>query len=96
MELSGNVAKSELVMILLENKFDPNTNIARLPYIPGTDKRFEIFADKIQKSNQMVDVVEVRDVAPVNPNRNEENEAKNRKPLRFGSRTDVTTAGNWE
>ena len=44
----------------------------------------------------MVDVVEVRDVAPVNPNRNEENEAKNRKPLRFGSRTDVTTAGNWE
>lgn len=75
----------------------PNFNPERLPYIPGAkDKKFEIFADEIVKGGVEVDVIEVRDVDPVNPARSEENEAFNRKPLRFGSRTEVTTSGNWE
>ena len=70
--------------------------VDRLPYVPDSDKKFLIWADKINKSGVMVDVIEVIDPDPVDPTRNEDNEIKNRKPLRFGSRTDVTTAGNWE
>ena len=79
-----------------QNKY-PNLNLGRLKYIPGTeDKAFDLFTDEITKGGVMVDVIEVRDTAPVNPVRKESNEARNKKPLRFGSRTDVTTAGNWE
>jgi hypothetical protein len=75
----------------------PNLNFDRLMYIPGTDNKiFEIFADVITKGGVSVNVLEVRDTAPENPIRKETNEARNKKPLRFGSRTDVTTAGNWE
>jgi hypothetical protein len=41
----------------------------------------------------MVDVFEVKDVAPVNPVRKKNN---NEKALKIGSRVDVTTSGNWE
>jgi hypothetical protein len=68
----------------------------RLPYVPDSENQFKIWADKINKSGVMVDVIEVIDPAPVDPTRREDNEIKNRKPLRFGSRTDVTTSGNWE
>lgn len=75
----------------------PNFDLATLPIIPGTDgARFEMWADKIEKAGVMVDVVEVRDTKPVNPARKESNEITNRKPLRFGSRTNITTSGNWE
>lgn len=72
--------------------FDPQT----LPMVPDSDKKFNIWADKINKSGVMVDVIEVVDPDPVDPSRSESNDIKNRKPLRFGSRTEVTTAGNWE
>lgn len=79
-----------------ERKY-PNLNLSRLKYIPGSDnKAFDLFTDEITKGGIMVDVIEVRDVAPVNPIRKESNEARNKKPLRFGSRVDITTAGNWE
>ncbi len=72
----------------------PNFRLETLPIIPGSNgKRFELFADKIEKSGVMVSVFEVRDVAPVNPARRKNN---NEKALRVGSRTDVSTAGNWE
>lgn len=75
----------------------PNFDLATLPLIPGTDgARFEMWADKIEKAGVMVDVVEVRDTKPVDPARKESNEITNRKPLRFGSRTNITTSGNWE
>lgn len=75
----------------------PNFDLASLPLIPGTDgKKFDIWADKIDKAGVKVDVVEVRDIAPVNPARKETNEIYSRKPLRFGSRTNITTSGNWE
>ena len=70
-----------------------NTDISRLAYIPGTDKKFDIFADKINRSGVWIDVFEVKDVNPVNPERRKNN---NEKALRVGSRTDVTIAGNWE
>ncbi len=82
---------------LFNEKKYPNLNFDRIMYIPGTDNKvFEIFTDVITKGGVTVNVLEVRDTAPENPVRKESNEARNKKPLRFGSRTDVTTAGNWE
>jgi hypothetical protein len=76
----------------------PNFNLAQLPYVPGVTPpvKFEMFADKITKSGVKVDVVEVWNPKPINPERSAESELNSRKPLRFGSRTSVTTAGNWE
>jgi hypothetical protein len=79
-----------------DSLFSSDFQVDRLPYVPDSDKQFNIWADKINKSGVMIDVIEVVDPDPIDPTRNEENEIKNRKPLRFGSRTDVTTAGNWE
>lgn len=74
----------------------PNFSLSTLPIIPGTDAKFEMWASKINKGGVMVDVVEVRDTKPVDPRRKESNEANIKKPLRFGSKTSITTAGNWE
>ncbi len=71
----------------------PNFNLQRLPYVPGTEKEFEIYADELNKSGVNVDVFEVKDPDPVNPLRRAKT---GRGPLRVGSRTEVTTAGNWE
>ncbi len=66
--------------------------LENLPYLPhNREMKFEIFADKITKGGVTVDVFEVKDSDPVDPRR-----IKNENPLRVGSRTDVTTAGNWE
>jgi len=75
----------------------PKFDLATLPYSPvdGT-KKFGMWADKIDKSGVSVDVVEVWNPVPANPARKESNEARTRKPLRFGSRTSITTSGNWE
>jgi len=92
------VSKGQQLITLLHYKFDPDFNIERLPYVPTADDdtKFEIFADKINKSGVMVDVIEVKNPKSVDPERDESNEQRNRQPLRFGSRTEVTTAGNWE
>lgn len=74
----------------------PGLNFQALSKVPGSGSDFDIFVDEITKGGVTVDVIEIRDTKPRNPNRKESNEARNRKPLRFGSRTDVTTAGNWE
>ncbi len=75
----------------------PNFNLSTLPIIPGTqNERFAMWADKIDKSGVKVDVVEVWNTRPVDPDRSEDEEAFIHKPLRFGSRTSITTAGNWE
>ena len=82
---------------LFSSEKHPGLDLQNLMIIPETDgKTFGLFTDKIEKSGVLVNVIEVRDVFPANPIRNEKNEARNKKPLRFGSRTDVTTAGNWE
>lgn len=75
----------------------PNFDLSTLAYVPGSDNaKFAMWADKIDKSGVQVDVLEVWNTAPVNPARKESNEARTKKPLRFGSRTSITTSGNWE
>lgn len=72
----------------------PNFNLAQLPYIPGNEtKKFDIFADEINRNGVNIDVFEVKDPEPINPARLKKT---GRGPLRVGSRTDVTKAGNWE
>jgi len=80
-----------------EKKY-PKFNLETLAFVPGVEGnvKFQMFADKITKSGVLVDVVEVWNPNPVNPARDEESEYNTKKPLRFGSRTAVTTAGNWE
>jgi len=75
----------------------PDFDLSKLAYVPGMgDAKFNMWADKIDKSGVQVDVVEVWNTAPVNPGRKESNESRTKKPLRFGSRTSITTSGNWE
>ena len=90
---SDRVNKGDNIGEMVRHKFPMNTDISRLAFIPGTDKKFDIFADKINRSGVWIDVFEVKDVNPVNPERRKNN---NEKALRVGSRTDVTIAGNWE
>lgn len=74
-----------------------NFNPDRIAYVPGYENvKFRIVADKIDKSGIMVDVIEVWNPKPVNPDRDEDSEYTSRKPLRFGSQFNVTTSGNWE
>ena len=68
--------------------------IQNIAQIPVSNKQFELFADKITRNNVEVDVFEVVDTAPVNPERRGDESI--RGPLRVGSRTEVTTGGNWE
>ncbi len=74
-----------------------NFNPDRIAYVPGYESvKFRIVVDKIDKSGIMVDVIEVWNPKPVNPDRDEDSEYTSRKPLRFGSQFNVTTSGNWE
>ena len=91
--LNAKVNKGDNIAEMERHKYPMTTDISRLAYIPGTDKKFDIFADKINRSGVWIDVFEVKDVSPVNPERRKNN---NEKALRVGSRTDVTIAGNWE
>ena len=96
------IRKGEILINYWENRFNPNINLDRLAYVPGypesSNIKFEIFASKVPvgANELLVDVIEVKNPKPFNPTRKESNEAKNKRPLRFGSRTDATTAGNWE
>ena len=74
-----------------------NFSAENLIYVPGYENvKFQIWAGTIEKGGVLVDVVEVRNPKPFDPDRKESNEANINKPLRFGSRTSITTAGNWE
>jgi hypothetical protein len=78
---------------LFRNKnLDPRT-LPRLPHAP--DKFFSLYAKDSIRSGVNVDYVEVVDTYPFDRSRTEDNESKNRRPLRFGSRTEITTSGNW-
>ena len=76
----------------------PRFNLDNFSYVPGSDPQvqFVIWADKITKAGLLVNAIEVKNPSPVDPSRDEESEYNTRKPLRFGSRISVTTAGNWE
>lgn len=90
------VKKGQNLINFWTYQLNPNIEIKTLGQVPGTDKMFDIFTGIIDRNGVKVAVIEVKDPAPINPERRESNEAKNRKPLHFGSRTDVNTAGNWE
>ncbi|KOF01823.1 hypothetical protein OB69_15920 [Roseivirga seohaensis subsp. aquiponti] len=72
--------------------FNP-MNLPRLPHAP--DKFFSLYAKDSVRSGVNVDYIEVVDTYPFDRTRTEDNEIKNRRPLRFGSRTEITTSGNW-
>ncbi len=76
----------------------PQFDLETLAYVPGVNPptKFLLWADRITKGGVEVNVIEVVNPKPVDPNRDEESEYNTRKPLRFGSRTSVTTSGNWE
>ena len=91
------VKKGQNLINFWSYQLNPNVDIKTLNIVPGTsNKSFDIFTAKVDRNGVLVSVIEVKDPAPINPERKESNEAKNRKPLRFGSRTDVNTSGNWE
>jgi hypothetical protein len=90
------VRRGQLLMNLWEYHLNPKVDIASLRKVPGSDKDFDIFVGKVKRGNSMVSVIEVRDPQPINPERKASNEAKNRQPLGFGSKVDVSTGGNWE
>lgn len=93
------IVKGQNLIQLLNYKFDPNTDFSRLPFVPvygNENVKFEIFADKIDKSGVTVDVIEVVNPRPLDPTRDEDSDFANRRHLRFGSKTQVSTAGNWE
>ncbi len=80
---------------LFNAKKFPDFNLDLLPVVPGSGgKQFEFFADKIEKTGgYLVNVFEIRDPSPINPDRRANN---NEKALRVGSRTDASTEGNWK
>ncbi|MBL3656206.1 hypothetical protein [Fulvivirga sediminis] len=91
------LSKGDLLMSLKETRFNPNTDLSKLAYVPGyEDVKFEIYAAQLDKSGTSVNVIEVKNPKPFDETRTEDADSKNRRPLRFGSRTDVTTSGNWE
>lgn len=94
------VRKGQVLANFWEYMFKPNVDIKKIGIKPTTDgtgdKPFIIQVNKVDKSGIMVQVIEVIDPTPDNPARKESNDARPRKPLRFGSLNDVSTAGNWE
>ena len=75
----------------------PNFDVSQLPFVPGYENvKFVVWADKVEKSGLMIDVIEVRNPRPVDPTRDEESDRTTRKPLRFGNKFSITTTGNWE
>lgn len=91
-----------VISSVFEDKYK-TYNWDKLPVVPryandpdNQDKKFEIYADKVEKSGVMIDVVEVVDKYPLDESRSDKNEIPKRKFLRFGSRSEVTTSGNWE
>lgn len=90
------VTKGQPLINMYNYQFNPNIDVTQIGTKPGTDQKFDIFVGVVDKSGLKVQVIEVIDPKPDNPARSAKNEQKTRKPLHFGSRTDVSTAGNWE
>ncbi len=91
--LAADLARNILFPAKAYPDFKPE-QVGTHPLFPDT--KFELFADTLTKSGIIVHVIEVVDPRPTNPRRKESSENRKRKPLRFGSRVDVSTTGNWE
>lgn len=90
------VTKGQYLITFWNYQFNPNFDISKINIIPESGKQFEIYVNKVDRNGVMVNIIHVWDPAPINPDRKASNEARNRQPLQFGSKTDVSTAGNWE
>jgi hypothetical protein len=91
------ITRGQNLISLWDYNLNPNVDVKNLSEVPGSNgKKFDIYVGKIERSGSMVSVIEVRDPAPINPERKATNEAKTRQPLGFGSRVDVNTTGNWQ
>ena len=91
--LGGDIVRN----ILFPEKEYSNFNSKDIKHIPNTnEKEFYIFTSKIIKGNILVDVIEVVDKYPLDETRSDKNESRKRWFLRFGSKNEVTTTGNWE
>jgi biotin carboxyl carrier protein len=96
-KVGSELKKGQQLITLTNYMFNPNVDLATLGNVPGQGNlKFDIFVGVVEKGGLKVQVIEVKDPKPVNPIRRESNEAKNRKPLHFGSRFDISTSGNWE
>lgn len=90
------VTRGQYLITFWNYRFNPDFDITQLHILPETGKKFEIYTNQVEKNGVDVNVIHVWDPEPINPDRKASNEAKNRKPLQFGSETDVNTSGNWE
>ena len=91
------IKKGQTMISYWDYAFDPTIDLKKLGELPSKPgKNFDIYVGKVDKNGVFVQVIEVKDPDPVNKTRKESNEQKNRKPLHFGSRIDVSTSGNWE
>jgi len=86
-ELKKQVSKTKTDL----SKFDSK----KISYKLG-DEKFELYAGKTELGGVQVDIIEVKDKNPIDKTRTEDNQMANRRPLRFGSRDEVSTSGNWE
>jgi len=67
--------------------------LPQLPHSPG--KYFSLWAKDSIRGGVNVDYIEVVDTFPFDRTRKDDHDIENRRPLRFGSRTEITTSGNW-
>ena len=75
------------------DKLPAGITLENLCSVPGSGAEFVFYAGQVQKpGGYVLEVVEVSDPDPVNPARMR----GPREPLKFGSREEVTTSGNWE
>ncbi len=95
--VGDEIKKGQQLISYWDYQFNPNTDLKKIGELPGNPgKNFDIFVGKVDRNGVFVQVIEVKDPDPINKSRKESNEQKNRKPLHFGSRIDVSTSGNWE
>lgn len=91
------VKKGQILINFWDYKFNPNVDASKIGEIPyESGKLLNIFVGKVDKNGILVDVIEVVDSNPADKSRKESNENKSKRPLRFGSRFDAATTGNWE
>ncbi|MFY0591232.1 hypothetical protein [Roseivirga sp.] len=101
-QLPYNQEKSEFFYDTLgsvgvkDSLFSSNFDVTSLPELPHAEgKFFSLYAKDSIRSGVSVDYIEVVDTYPFDRSRKDDSEIDNRRPLRFGSRTDITTSGNW-
>ena len=83
-------------VLVKDSLFAPGFDVTSLPELPHSPgKYFSLYAKDSIRSGVSVDYIEVVDTYPFDRTRKDDSEIENRRPLRFGSRTDITTSGNW-